>query len=213
MRASSVVAMAASLLAGTIAASANLANLTNPRRTIEIGTVIGTATTMTQWGATSAAYQYLGILLAAAPTGTLRLAPPASPNKLSELLRATTLPTACFQLYSYPQTLHDFELRVFNNPNGPPPAESEDCLFLNVYAPRSASATNKKPVLFWLFGGDHKFGTASIRCYNGTAFAAFQDIVVVIINFRNDIFGFSSSPQIPLDEQNMGYRDQRLALD
>jgi carboxylesterase type B len=40
----------------------------------------------------------------------------------------------------------------FNNPGGSLPEESEDCLYLNVYAPLGASPSTKKSVLVWLFG-------------------------------------------------------------
>ncbi|KAB8606240.1 hypothetical protein FH972_025870 [Carpinus fangiana] len=92
------------------------------------------------------------------------------------------------------------------------PEESEDCLYLNVFAPRDASPTNKKPVLFWLFGGNLQFGTGSLTFYNGSSLAATQDIVVVTINYRTNIFGFSNSPEIPFGSQNSGFLDQRFAL-
>ena len=48
---------------------------------------------------------------------------------------------------------------LFNNPiDGPPIPESEDCLFMNVYTPRNASAKGVlKPVMFWLFGVSYSF--------------------------------------------------------
>lgn len=46
----------------------------------------------------------------------------------------------------------DLVQRVFNNPGGAPPQESEDCLYLNIFAPTDASGTNLKTVLFWIYG-------------------------------------------------------------
>lgn len=62
------------------------------------------------------------------------------------------------------------------------PGESEDCLYLNVYAP--AKGKELKPVLFWLYGGDLKEGTAMQELYDGSSFAANQDVVFVSPNYR-----------------------------
>jgi hypothetical protein len=45
-----------------------------------------------------------------------------------------------------------FTIDTFDNPDGPSLPESEDCLYVNVYAPSDASPTNQKPVLFWIYG-------------------------------------------------------------
>jgi carboxylesterase type B len=67
--------------------------------------------------------------------------------------------------------------------NSPPPPESEDCLFLNVWAPSSTTGP-KKPVVFWMHGGGLSFGTASLPFYDGLSLASNQNIVVVTINYR-----------------------------
>jgi hypothetical protein len=43
-------------------------------------------------------------------------------------------------------------MEYFNNPTYPPPEESEDCLYLNVYTPPGVTTSSKKAVMFWLFG-------------------------------------------------------------
>ena len=60
-------------------------------------------------------------------------------------------------------------------------AESEDCLYLNVYAPAQPSCKGRA-VMFWIHGGDLTSGTSS--AFDGTSFAANQDVVVVTINYR-----------------------------
>jgi carboxylesterase type B len=62
------------------------------------------------------------------------------------------------------------------------------------------------------FQGSLKIGTGSLLIYNGSSFAAFQDVVVVTFNYRTNIFGFSNSPEIAPGQQNSGFLDQRLAL-
>jgi acetylcholinesterase len=74
-------------------------------------------------------------------------------------------------------------LRVFNNP---PPQESEDCLYLNVYAPSSPSPKGGRPVMFWIYGGSLNFGDAGQQVYNGSAFAAYEDVIIVTSNYRTN---------------------------
>lgn len=74
--------------------------------------------------------------------------------------------------------------RIFNHPA---PEESEDCLYLNVYAPRpSSNSIAGKTVLFWIYGGAFQFGTASLPLYAGSHFAAFEDVIVVTHNYRTN---------------------------
>jgi carboxylesterase type B len=60
--------------------------------------------------------------------------------------------------------------------------QSEDCLYLNVFAPIGGS--REKPVLFWIYGGSGTSGAISQYIYDGSGFAAYQDIVVVAANYR-----------------------------
>ncbi|KAF7591161.1 hypothetical protein BBP40_001935 [Aspergillus hancockii] len=83
-----------------------------------------------------------------------------------------------------------------SNAPSPPTGESEDCLTLNVFAPASVQE-GSKAVLFWLFGGGFSFSTGSLPLYDGTSFAANQDVVVVTINYRTNVFGFPGSLDLP----------------
>ena len=56
-------------------------------------------------------------------------------------------------------------------------------------------------------------GSNALYLYDGSSFAAKQDVVFVSINYRTNIYGFPGSPQLPFDKQNLGLLDQRLALD
>ncbi|KAB8213252.1 Alpha/Beta hydrolase protein [Aspergillus novoparasiticus] len=53
----------------------------------------------------------------------------------------------------------------------------------------------------------------SLAGYDGSSLAANQDVVVVTINYRTNVFGFANSPNLPKPERNLGLLDQRLALD
>ena len=110
---------------------------------------------------------------------------------------------ACIQEFNGPPEARNRTIEWFSDP--PPPAgEDEDCLNLNVYAPANAEP-GSKPVLFWIFGGAFVFGTGSLPLYDGVSFATNQDVVVVTFNYRTNIFGFPGSPDVPPEEQNLGY--------
>ena len=73
--------------------------------------------------------------------------------------------------------------------------ESEDCLYLNVYAPGAPAEGRGRAVLLWLYGGGGEmdggaaqlqFGNAGQRAYDGSALASFQDVVVVTANYRTN---------------------------
>src|ERR1700738_1036761 len=83
-------------------------------------------------------------------------------------------------LFLDPEAVRNFTIAVFNNFN---PPESEDCLYLNVYAPSSVPPLGGYPVLFWIYGGSLQFGDAGQPFYDGSSFAAFEDIIVVTTNY------------------------------
>ncbi|KGL83520.1 Fatty acyl-CoA hydrolase precursor, medium chain, partial [Tinamus guttatus] len=86
---------------------------------------------------------------------------------------------------------------------------SEDCLYLNVYSPSGAGEQEKLPVFVWIHGGGFVLGAASP--YDGSALAAFDNVVVVTIQYRLGILGYFSTG----DEHaqgNWGYLDQVAAL-
>jgi len=68
--------------------------------------------------------------------------------------------------------------------------EGEDCLVLNVFTP---SLTNgaKRPVMVWLHGGGFSTGSGSGAILDGTNLAHTGDAVVVTINHRLNVFGFT----------------------
>ncbi|KAJ7300985.1 Carboxylesterase [Mycena albidolilacea] len=156
---------------------------------------------------TTTSGQLHGTELNGAPVGELRWQPPVA-FVSAGAHNATVLAPACVQQFSFASS--EFTQFLFNNP--PPTSEDEDCLFLNVWAP-SKRTQEKKPVVFWLFGGGLVFGTASLPLYDGTSLAANQDIVVVTINYRTNIFGFPRSRDLPITQNNLGFFDQELALE
>lgn len=92
---------------------------------------------------------------------------------------------------------------------------SEDCLYLNVWAP-AAAAPGSLPVMVWLHGGGFTSGSgADTRC-DGAALAR-AGVVVVTFNYRSGVFGFLAHPGLSRESEhrssgNYGLQDQVAAL-
>lgn len=155
-------------------------------------------------GVESSVKAYLGVPFAKPPVGQLRLAPPQPADGWDGLRDATKQPFICIQ---NKKALND--LLAMLGLEVELPAMSEDCLYLNIYAPANASPYTKFPVMVWIHGGGFTSGSASM--HDGSALAAYQDVVVVMIQYRLGLLGFLSTgdDHIP---GNMGLLDQVEAL-
>ncbi len=71
------------------------------------------------------------------------------------------------------------------------PAESEDCLVLNVWTPALDNG-RKRPVMFWCHGGGFATGSGSSPVTEGANLARRGDVVVVTINHRLNVLGFTA---------------------
>lgn len=171
--------------------------ISRPTATIDSGALVGTAVVEPSSKAT--VVKYLGVPFGAPPK---RFSSPKKPDPWKTPYDASNYKPACIQKFDYPEENRKQIMEWFNNPPSIA-GESEDCLNLNVYAPASTE-NDLKPVLFWLYGGAFNFGTGSLPLYDGTSFAANQDIVVVTSNYRTNVFGFPGSPDIKKSEQNLG---------
>jgi hypothetical protein len=85
------------------------------------------------------------IRFAAPPTGKLRWQMPQVPSVNRTLVNATKFGDVCPQIPAP------------GNPYMPAADESEDCLFVNVYAPPPPKG-KKLPVMVWIHGGGYKHG-------------------------------------------------------
>lgn len=148
-----------------------------PSATLDSGVVVGATTSLPS--SKVAVHKFLGIPFAAPP---VRFDPPVNPAKWSEPLDTTAYKPACIQQFNYPEAAREFTIDLFNTP--PPAAgESEDCLYINVYAPAGGKG---KTVMFWIYGGALQFGSNSVIEYDGTSFAANQDVIIVAPNYRTN---------------------------
>ena len=92
-------------------------------------------------------------------------------------------------------------------------AMSEDCLYLNVKTPDTGGAA---PVMVWIHGGGHQFGSGDFAIYQGEALPD-KGAVVVTPNYRLNLFGYLAHPLLSADDPNgvsgnYGLRDQIAAL-
>ena len=118
---------------------------------------------------------FKGIPFAAAPVGDLRWRPPAPVVGWDGVRDAPESGAICVQN------------------GGQNVAQDEDCLFLNVWAPRETA--EPRPVLFWIHGGGYTGGSGSTAIYDGTPLAA-DGGVAVTINYRLNVFGFLAHPAL-----------------
>ena len=93
--------------------------------------------------------------------------------------------------------------------------ESEDCLFLNIWAPRQIR--EPRPVMVWIHGGGFFNGAGSLPIYDGARMAE-QDVVLVSINYRLNVFGFFAHPALSAESPrgasgNYGLMDMVAALE
>jgi para-nitrobenzyl esterase len=147
---------------------------------------------------------FKGIPFAAPPVGALRWRPPQSAAAWSRPRDASAYGPACPQV-TYPGT---------PNAGGYVGPTSEDCLNLNVFAPKGAHGA---PVMVWIFGGGNVAGANSIPPNDGSAFAR-DGIVLVSVNYRLGALGFFAHPALtkaaPAGEPvaNYAIMDQIAAL-
>jgi len=175
------------------------ANAAAPTVSLAAGTVAGNRATVDG----VALHEFHGIPYAAPPVGALRWKPPQPVVPWSGVRKAQRFGPRCMQRPV-------FSDMVFRSDG-----VSEDCLYLNVWAP--AQTTGRKlPVLVYFYGGGYVAGDASEPRYDGASMAA-RGIVTVTVNYRLGVFGFLALPALAAESPqhaagNYGLLDQNAAL-
>lgn len=141
--------------------------------------------------------RFLGMRFAAPPVGDLRWRPPVPPPNSTTVQSAANFGPICLGI-SVPL---------------PNTAESEDCLFVNVWAPQDANTTSKLPVWLFIQGG----GYVSNSNANWDGAEVIQQsgnkIVFVNFNYRVALWGFLASAKISANGAlNAGLLDQRFLM-
>jgi para-nitrobenzyl esterase len=144
---------------------------------------------------------FKGIPFAQPPVGQLRFRAPEPPVDWKGVRKAVQFGPRAMQLPLY----SDMQFRS----NG----VSEDCLYLNVWAPATGT---RLPVLVYFYGGGFVCGDGSEYRYDGESLAT-RGCVTVTVNYRLGVFGFLAHPELTKESPNhasgnYGLMDQHAAL-
>lgn len=142
--------------------------------------------------------KFLGIPYAARPVGALRWQPPQAPAAWSDVRQANQFGPFC------PQQ----QRGVFAAPS-----TTEDCLYLNVFAPQAATGGARRAVMVWFYGGGLYSGESND--YDASKLVSRGDVLVVTLNYRVGALGFLSHPALNGEGHaavNYGIMDQQFAL-
>jgi para-nitrobenzyl esterase len=106
----------------------------------------------------------------------------------------------------------DYGPSCMQKPGYVPPNLSEDCLFINVYAPIWTTPTANLSVFVWIHGGGFLYG-GSVS-YPADDLVDLGNMIVVTFNYRLGPFGFMASATMAQEnpQLNYGLQDQQLAL-
>lgn len=92
---------------------------------------------------------------------------------------------------------------------------SEDCLYLNLWAPADARPGAKLPVIVFIYGGGNTIGSSGMANYDGEAVAR-RGALFVNFNYRVGILGFMAHPELTKEQGghsgDYAYLDQNAAL-
>jgi para-nitrobenzyl esterase len=169
---------------------------------VTVATTTGTFTSIYSPSSYSV-FAFYGIRYAAPPVGALRWQPPTAPTPPSGTVVASTPGNACPQAGDLS-----------------PITQGEDCLFLNVWVPTSATPNSKLPVYFYIHGGALVAGTGAT--WDPSILVEGNDIIVVTINYRLGALGWLVEPGLIAtaanayqnvgDGGNYGLMDQQFAM-
>ncbi len=151
----------------------------------------------------SGVVSFKGIPFAAPPVGANRWRAPQPVEPWNGVRPATEYASDCMQL-PFPSDAA---------PLGTKP--SEDCLYVNVWAPVQRSSAHL-PVMVWIYGGGFVNGGSSPAVYDGSHFAG-HGLVFVSFNYRVGRFGFFAHPALTKENPsgplgNYTFMDQIAAL-
>ena len=178
------LAIAAALCCGRGPAPAPPAPEPTSERSIGQGRLVG-------FVSEDGAHVWRGIPFAKPPLGELRWRAPLAPEPWQGRLEALRQGSACVQ---------------FAGPGGGAdgakagePTGSEDCLRLNIHAPRFEPESVPRgrarlPVMVWIHGGGNSVGSSAV--YDGSRLALAHGMIVVTVHYRVGVFGWFAHPAL-----------------
>ena len=125
---------------------------------------------------------FKGIPFAAPPIGELRWKAPQPVPAWQGVRKAEAYGPSCMQSAQMIALM------------GAGPSVSEDCLYLNVWT-AAKSATERRPVMVWIYGGGFAAGMTGVAAYDGQQFAK-RGVVLVSVAYRVGPFGFLADPAL-----------------
>ena len=157
-------------------------------------------------------HAYKGIPFAAPPVGDLRWREPRPVAAWQGTRDASQFGNVCLQAAG-PTEGPSARLNIAVLPDSPP--LSEDCLYLNVWT-GAPSASERRPVMVYFFGGAFTEGAGSVPLYDGDALAR-KGAVVVTMNYRLGPYGFFVHPALTAESPhkasgNYGLMDMLASL-
>ncbi|CAG7704399.1 unnamed protein product, partial [Allacma fusca] len=137
-------------------------------------------------------YEWVGIPYANPPVGNLRFASPQPISPWNGILDSSRYGSRCPQI-------DPFSLFIVGD---------EDCLSLNIHAPKIEGGGKNLPVMIYIHGGGYNtMGSFDYRPH----YFMDEDVILVTFNYRLGILGFTSTGDKSI-RGNMGLKDQTLAL-
>jgi para-nitrobenzyl esterase len=152
---------------------------------------------------------FKGIPFAAPPVGDLRWKAPQPVKSWDGVKACTEFSKSPMQGKPNEFGVYTREFLIKDEPL------SEDCLYLNVWT-GAKEASEKRPVLVWIYGGGFVSGGTNVPIYDGEALAK-KGVILVSVNYRVGILGFFAHPELTKESPNhtsgnYGLMDQLAAL-
>jgi len=151
---------------------------------------------------------WFGVPFAAPPLRELRWQPPQKLVPWQGVYHADRFAPECIQ-----PLRGSLQNHYFGNE-----ATSEDCLYLNIWAPapQTKKRVQKAPVVVWIYGGAFSIGSASMANYSGEPLAR-DGVIRVNLAYRVGALGFLAHPALSAEAAyhgsgNYGLMDQIAAL-
>lgn len=159
-------------------------------------------------GKDSSIVAFKGIPFAAPPVGQRRWQAPGPVVPWQGVRQAAAFGSSCMQSIVQERKPWTYEFMTHNE-------ISEDCLYLNVWT-GAKSATERRPVFFYIYGGGFNEGSGAVPVYDGEGLAK-KGLVVVTPNYRVGVLGFLAHPELSKESAakvsgNYGLLDQIAAL-
>lgn len=159
---------------------------------------------------TDTCFVFKGVPYAKPPVGPLRWHAPERLDPWEGVYAADRFPPMAPQGSQEPGSFYHKE---FYHDPAYTPAQSEDCLYLNIWTPKAV--TEPCPVAVWFHGGAFVGGYCSEMEYDGASYAR-RGVILVTVGYRLGLLGYFAHPGLTARDGhsgNYGLLDQIAAID